>query len=235
VPERRFPFFAVWTAVAGAALAGCAMGPVYVSQTFAPPAQVAVLPFGNETNDVSGPESVRKLLAELLPMRGYRVMPLDKVDKVLEEKFGITDGGQLNVATPEEIGKALKTDGLIYGNLISFVDLPLGFARKRTVKAEFRLVDAKSGERLWEDKKGWTTPELHIDAEEAKGAAVRQVAERQLQKMTGQFLRNETLMVLHMALQTLPPGPDPAVPPADALRPHFKQFLNIPVKEERYR
>lgn len=227
MPDRHSPFLAALFSVFLIGLSGCATGPKYLAKDYAPPARVAVLPFGNETNDVDGPESVRKLLTELLPTRGYVAVPEDRVDQVLKEKFGITDGGQLDSVTPQELGKALDVDGLIYGNLISFVDIPLGFASKRTVKAEFRLVDAKSGEKIWEDRKGWTTPELHLNAREARDAAIRQVAQRQIEKMTGTFLRTESLIVIRMALDNLPLGTSPALPVPESLRPHWNQVFTI--------
>ena len=185
-------------------LAGCAAGPKYISKDFQPPAKVAILPFGNETNDVSGPEIVRKLLADLIPKRGYEPLDSETVDKVLREKFGITDGGQLGSATPRKLAEALKVDGLLYGNLLTFTDLPLGYVRKRTVSANLKLYDGKSGELIWEDQRSWTTPEVHFTSEDAKRAAALQAADRQIRRMAGTFLREETLIMLGRALQNLP-------------------------------
>lgn len=185
-------------------LFGCALGPKFIVQDFKPPAKIAVLPFANQTNDVSGPEIVRKLLIEMLPSRDYFPVEKGKVDQTLLEKFGITDGGQLRSVSEKELGESLDVDGLFYGNLLVFIDFPFGFGRRRTVKANLKLVDAKTGTLLWEDEKSWSNPEIYFSAEEARKAMVRQVAERQIAKMAGTFLREESRKMLLLALQNLP-------------------------------
>lgn len=186
--------------------AGCAAGPRYMASDFQAPLRVAVLPFTNITNDVTAPETLRKSLIQMLPSRGYHPMDAVTVDEVLLKKFGITEGGQLGVATPAQLGAALNVDALFYGEVLSFIDLPLGYVRKRTVKANLKLMDVKTEKLMWEDQRGWTTPELHIDKEAAKAAAIRQVAERQLEKMTGTFLLRESQIVLDRMLMNLPMG-----------------------------
>ena len=185
-------------------LAGCSLGPKFIDANYSAPQRVAVLPFANETNDVSGPEMVRKLLVEMLPSRGYKPVTKENVDTTLKEKFGITEGGQLGSVSPQELGKSLGVEGLFYGNILTFVDIPFGFGRKRTVKANVRLIEARSGRLLWEDRKSWTTPEVYLSAQDAKQAILRQVAERQIEKMAGTFLEKESRIVLELMLRNLP-------------------------------
>ncbi|OGR88609.1 MAG: hypothetical protein A3A86_01405 [Elusimicrobia bacterium RIFCSPLOWO2_01_FULL_60_11] len=191
----------IWLAVL---LAGCAAGPGYIIKDFTPPRALAVLPFTNETNDIEAPGWVRKALIEVLPRHGYAPLDSSLVDEVLKERFGITDGGQLGSATPQNLGKALAADGLLYGNVLSFQDLPLGFYRKKTVKINLKILDSKTGELLWEAEKGWTTPEVNLNADEARKAAVRQVADRQKRRLDGTFLKEEAVLALEMALKSLP-------------------------------
>ncbi len=196
--NRRLAFF--FTLI----LSGCASGPKFISQDFHPPKSVAVLLFANETNDVEAPELVRKILNEILPRHGYSPVDGKEVADILKTKFGITDGGQLGSVTAEELGKAMNADGLFFGNVLSFQDLPLGYIRKRTVKVNLKLYDALTGKVMWEDEKGWTTPEIHINAEEARRAAAWQVIDRQRRRIDGTFLREETILALEHALRTLP-------------------------------
>lgn len=163
-----------------------------------------MLPFRNETNDVDGPKTVRKVLVTQLPMHGYQCLDLEEVDTILKDKFGITEGGQLGSVSPVELGRALNVDGLFYGNVLTFVDFPFGFGRRRTVKANFKLVETLSGERIWEDERSWTTPEIHLSGAEAKEAVKRQILERQLEKMQGLFLLDESRIVVQRALNHLP-------------------------------
>ena len=189
-----------------AVLAGCSAGPSYIVKDFIPPRTLAVLPFTNETNDIEAPGLVRKVLMEVLPQHGYAPLDMDKVDSVLKERFGITDGGQLGSASPENLGKALAADGLLYGNVLSFQDLPLGYVRKKTVKIYLKILDPKTGTLLWADQKGWTNPEFHINPDEARRAVATQVFDRQKRRINGTFLREESIVVLEMALKSLPYG-----------------------------
>src|SRR5690349_8925835 len=93
--KKKIRKFRVSCLLLGFFLGGCSLGPRYLAKEFHPPQIIAVLPFDNETNDVEGPELVRKALIEVLPRRGYLVLDKESVDTVLREKFGITDGGQL--------------------------------------------------------------------------------------------------------------------------------------------
>ena len=185
-------------------MAGCASGPKFINKEIPFPTRVAVLPFANETNEVGGPETVRKVFAKMLPLRGYDVQDLQTTSDILLQQFGINDGGQLGSVTVKELGEKLGVDGLFYGNLLQFVDLPLGFVRKRVVQAEFKLVETSSQTLLWQDKKKWITPELHLSSEEAKTAFAVQVAERQIEKITGKFLLLESKLVVLNALKELP-------------------------------
>lgn len=189
-----------------ALLAGCSLGPSYIIKDFTPPQTLAVLPFTNETNDIEAPGIVRKILMEILPRHGYAPLDAEQVDKILKEKFGITDGGQLGSVSPQDLGKALAADGILYGNVLSFQDLPLGYVRKKTVKIYLKILDPKTGALLWEDQKGWTTPEIHLNPDEARRAAVRQVVDRQMRRIDGTFLREEAVIALEMALKSLPAG-----------------------------
>ncbi len=195
------PFFVLSLLVL---LGGCSAKPIYLASEYKAPARYAVLPFTNLTNDVTAPDTVRKALYQSIAARGYQAPAMEAIDEILKKKFGITDGGQLGSVSPVNLGKALTADGLFYGEVVSFVDLPLGYVRKRTVKVHLKLVDAVTEQPLWEDQRSWTTPELHINGDEAKAAAARQVAERQIEKMSGHFLERETQIVIERLLSTLP-------------------------------
>lgn len=113
------------------------------------PQRVAVLPFDNETVDLRGPELLRELVAERLAARGHTIVPAEEVDAALRG-IGVTDGGQLKAFAPAEVGRAVGAEGLFYGTLEDFVHQNLGFVRRRMVRLRVKLIEAGSGERLWE-------------------------------------------------------------------------------------
>ncbi len=155
--RRSFIFF--FFIILPGFLWGCTAGrdDWYSANPSNPVRTVAVLPMYNVTNHVEGPEMVRKLALKLLEDKHYAVMPIDEVDKILQERMGITLGSQLEMTTPEALASELKADALLYGYLLDFDDLIFGVYNSRAVRAGFRLVDAVSGSVIWSGGKGVKT------------------------------------------------------------------------------
>lgn len=109
--------------------------------------ELAVLPMANETTNLDGPVVLRKALYKKLKRQGYRVLPLEETDSLLKD-MGITDGGQLNAVSVEEVTEKLQARRLIYINLLTFK--PLRIAAIEVIKLNIRLFDGKSGTLLWE-------------------------------------------------------------------------------------
>lgn len=113
--------------------------------------KLAILPFSNESNFVEAPEWVQKRLREKLRERGYKILPQEEVNQKLRE-IGITDGGQLNAYPSSQIAKKLGSDLLLYGNILTLNEVPLGVYFKREVEISFKLTDA-SGNVIVETQK----------------------------------------------------------------------------------
>lgn len=120
------------------------------SDTTAPVSRTAVLPFANESNDVAAPEIFRHLLFEAAAGRHYALQPLEETDRRLREELQITDGGQLNLAVPSELGNALEVQTLFYGDVLEWKKITTGIYNAVSVKARFKLVDAATGAVRWE-------------------------------------------------------------------------------------
>lgn len=112
---------------------------------------IAVLPILNNTNDVDGPQFIRKQLAERLPQYHYQVQPVKDVDVVLRDQMGITLGSQLEMTNPQELGKVLESDAVIYGTLMDFNTKITGFQNLKEVRAKFKMVNTKTGATIWEN------------------------------------------------------------------------------------
>jgi hypothetical protein len=108
----------------------------------------------NVTNDVEGPLLVRELMAERVEQGYYRTVPLDILDKELLEKTGITLGSQLELISPDKLGKILEVDGLLYGYLLDFEDVTTGLVNVKRVRAGFRLVQVSTGKTIWAEGLG---------------------------------------------------------------------------------
>ena len=67
--------------------------------------RVAILPLKNDTNDVDGPEVMRKKMVQALERRSYVVKDLKETDQILRDRMGITLGGQLDLTTAQKLGR----------------------------------------------------------------------------------------------------------------------------------
>jgi len=184
-------------------MAGCASAPVYVAKEIAPFHRIAVLPLSNETNDLDGPVYIRKLIQENLAHRGADLVPLDVVDAKLKEN-GFTDGGQLRAAQPADIGQWLGADTLFYTTLVDFGYVNVGFYAQRKVLIVGRLVDAKTGVRLWETERNTTTRIFASDKEKAKRLFATQLAIQAAEKLVHQPLSLESRRTVELLLDTIP-------------------------------
>lgn len=194
-----------WAAVIALSVgvASCAPSNVFVSQNYGALRKVALLPIANETNDLDGPIYIRKLLQQKLSESGYDLVPMADVDAKLLEK-GFTDGGQLKATTPEKLGEWTGSDTLFYPVLEDFSYLNVGFYWQRRVKVSGRLVDAKTGEKLWEAERSWATRDLVTDQKNAKQQFAVQMAAKAIEKMTHVPLQAESRIAVDQLLNTLP-------------------------------
>lgn len=184
-------------------LGGCAPKTFYVIPHYTRPARIAVLPMRNNTTDLDGPISVRTLIQARLMNSGYVVIPLEQIDSILKDK-GFNEAGQLNAATPQELGEWLNVDGLFYSTLEEFAYINVGFYWRRNVVISGKLVLAKSGDKLWEAERGWSTLNLEANPQRAKEQFAAQLAVKAFEKMTHNSLLLESRRAVELLIRTLP-------------------------------
>jgi hypothetical protein len=199
LPRHRL----AWGAVGFLWLSACAPSSVYVSNTLGNLHKVAVLLVSNDTNDLDGPGLVRGILFRKLSERGYDLVPLNDIDAKLKEQ-GFTDGGQLRAATPQQLGQWIGADTLFYITLEEFNYINVGFYWQRKVKIAGKLVEAKTGERLWEAERNWSTQAVVTNKEQAERQFAFQLAAKAFEKMTHLPLQAESQMAAERLLSTLP-------------------------------
>jgi hypothetical protein len=112
--------------------------------------RVAVLPLKNETTDVDGPVLLRKRMIEALEDHSYVVKDVKVTDQILRDQMGITLGGQLDLTSARKLGETLGVEGLLYGTLMDFDEMTTGAINVKKVRGKFKLVDAMTGQTLWE-------------------------------------------------------------------------------------
>lgn len=128
--------------------AACAL-PLQISNPTNPIRTVAVLPLLNNTNDVEAPQYVRKKLAEELTKQHYVVKPIAEVDQLLKDQMGLTLGVQLDMVSPQELGKALGVEGVFYGSLEDFSHQATGLYNVKRVRIRTKMINSQTGETVW--------------------------------------------------------------------------------------
>ncbi len=132
------------------AFTGCLPPPPRHYDAGNPLKRVAVLPLKNDTNDVDGPDVMRTKMVQALENRSYVVKDLKETDQILRDRMGITLGGQLSLTTAQKLGETLGVEGVLYGTLIDFDETTLGAINVKKVRGKFKLVNAMTGQTVWE-------------------------------------------------------------------------------------
>ncbi|MDE2293227.1 MAG: DUF799 family lipoprotein, partial [Elusimicrobia bacterium] len=137
-----------------------------------------------------------------LRARGWAVDDPARVDAALKD-LGVTDGGQLPSVDSRKLGQAVGAPGLMFGTIEEFADMNVGFARRRAVRVSLRLIDAATGQRLWEAVGQDQTEIVTLDRRAAERALMVGLAQKALENATGKPLAAETRAAVAKALSYL--------------------------------
>lgn len=130
---------------------GCAMpdyGPLEEWYAGAP-RTILVLPVRNETTDAEAQTAFLATLTEPLLARGYYVLPTGVAHEILARE-GIYDAGLAWEVQPHLYQRYLGADGLLYVTIEHWDTQYFLISSSVVVTVLYRLVDARSGEVLWE-------------------------------------------------------------------------------------
>ena len=111
------------------------------------PRTVAILPFGNETDEVGISGQVRKSFSNHFSSKPYqKIEPYIVDEKVaqLEKSAGAT----IFDIPPKEVAKAIDADGLIYGKVTGFSKVYALAYSQMGAEAEVWMVNTKTGEEI---------------------------------------------------------------------------------------
>lgn len=169
-----------------------------------PPRSIAVLPVLNETVSLKAPELLRPILFQRLSRKGYEVPGAESIDQKLLEK-DIREAGQIHSMTPQELGRLLETDALLYSAVTEFNTTYLVIYASMTVGARLWLVDARSGNKIWESEHEVKEKKMGLDSRSIQDA---------LSFAALQTYQPYMEQVVDVTMATLPNGPLYTEPPA---------------------
>jgi hypothetical protein len=145
---------------------------------------------------MDAPKAFRPKLFNAILDKGYVSPPITSIDHILAQK-DIKEAGQLGALTPQEIGTCLNVDALLYSTVTAWNTKYLVVYSSITVGARFQLIDAKTGEQLWESKR---------EVSEKRFGANEDQMERNLAFAVLKRYEPYIHKVINSALSTLPNG-----------------------------
>ncbi|PKN35718.1 MAG: hypothetical protein CVU61_02540 [Deltaproteobacteria bacterium HGW-Deltaproteobacteria-19] len=116
------------------------------------PKTVAVLPFVNEAESQRGSEEVRRGFYNHFSSLPFADMQIQRVDSLLRKADLMGDPKELAKKTPQELGKILGVDAVVYGTVSNFDKLFLALYSQVSVGADVKMYDTKTGHFLWSGK-----------------------------------------------------------------------------------
>jgi hypothetical protein len=115
------------------------------------PRSILIVPPANKTTAVDAPAVFLTTVSTAFAERGYYVFPVSLVQDVLND-LGATDEGAIGAVPPDKFKEIFGTDSILYVTITDWSTSYLVLASHITVGAEYRLVDAATGDTLWTHK-----------------------------------------------------------------------------------
>ncbi len=112
------------------------------------PLTIAVLPFVDKSRSQEGADVVRRGFYNHFSSLPFKDMELHRVDNLLK-KAGLDDPQKINSTPPQELGKILGVDAVVFGDISNFDKLFAVIYSQVSVGAEIKMYDARSGDFLW--------------------------------------------------------------------------------------
>ncbi|MBN2255485.1 MAG: DUF799 family lipoprotein [Deltaproteobacteria bacterium] len=112
------------------------------------PVSIAVIPFTDESRSQKGTETVRKYFYNHFSSLPFKDMELHRVDYLLR-KAGLTDPEVIRKTKPQELGKILNVDAVVYGSISNFDKIFAVIYSQVAVGATIEMYDTKTGNFLW--------------------------------------------------------------------------------------
>jgi hypothetical protein len=115
------------------------------------PKSIAVLPFVDLSKSKEGFDVIRRGFYNHFSSLPYTDMEIYKIDSLLA-KAGLTDAEAIRKTSPQELGRILGVDAVVFGEISNFDKLFLVIYSQVSVGAEIKMYDAKTGNFLWSGK-----------------------------------------------------------------------------------
>jgi len=112
------------------------------------PVTIAILPFKDNSRDRAGAVAVRKGFYNHFSSLPFKDLQMQRVDNLLS-KANLSDPEVIYKTSPQELGKILNVDAVVFGEISNFDKLFAVMYSQVSVGAEIKMYDTKTGNFLW--------------------------------------------------------------------------------------
>jgi len=116
-----------------------------------PPKSIAILPFGNKTEQEDIDEFVRTTFYSHLSAQPYKDIELNEVDERLK-RYHLTNYDKLSDVPPKRLGQILSCDAVVIGEVTEFQKVYAGLYSQMAVGASITVWDTRTGKKIWSDE-----------------------------------------------------------------------------------
>ena len=113
------------------------------------PNSILVLPPVNKTVEVDAANTVMAHISQPLADRGYYVFPVAVIERFMREN-GMHTADQMHQIPLDKFGEHIAPDAILYATINQWGQKYQVLQSKAVVDVNLLLVDAKTGERLWQ-------------------------------------------------------------------------------------
>lgn len=115
-----------------------------------PPESIAILPFGNRTEETDLDKFVRTTVYSHITPYPYKDIELQVVDRRLK-RYHLTNYKKLCQISVKRLGRILRCDAVVIGEVTEFQRVYAGLYSQMAVGASITIWDTRSGKKLWSD------------------------------------------------------------------------------------
>ena len=112
------------------------------------PRSILILPPINESVEVAGETAVLSSLVRPVAEAGYYVMPTTLVSETFKQN-GYTQSAEIHKLPPNKLDEIFGADAILYVTIKQYGQKYFVVGSSAIVALEARLVDAKSGQEIW--------------------------------------------------------------------------------------
>ena len=116
-----------------------------------PPKSIAILPFGNKTDEQDLEKFVRTTIYSHLTPHPYTDIELHEVDRRLR-RYNLLNYAKLCQVSVKRLGQILHCDAVVMGEVTEFSRVYAGVYSQMAVGASISIWDTRSGKKLWSDQ-----------------------------------------------------------------------------------